>query len=364
MQALVVRPPSPGVAFENVPDPVRSESQVEVRVLECGLCGTDRDITAGQYGTPPAGRPSLVLGHENLGRVLSAGPRAGAWDPGQLVVATVRRSCGRCRFCLAGRSDVCESGAFTERGIRGADGYLAERYVESPEYLVAVPDDLRGVAVLLEPLSVVEKAVHSATYVLDRRGPTPGAPAGSPGTALVAGTGAIGMLAAFLLRARGWSVTGVDRHDDTTAAAHLLARVGAGHANVGDGWSALADRSYDVILEASGSAALDVELIERLGPNGVVALTGIPPATGPPVPVGLGALWRDVVLENRAVVGSVNANRSYFEAGVADLGRFRRLWGDAVEGIIVARRPWSEAPQLLADRGVAGMKSVVTVGGG
>ena len=200
----------------SVPDPAVEAGRIGVRVLECGICGTDRDIAGGEYGTPPVGRSELILGHENLGRVDSVGPHVAGWSPGDLVVATVRRGCGRCRFCLTNQSDFCETGGFTERGIRGADGYLAERYVEEPQYLVKVPAELRSVAVLLEPLSVVEKAVHEALVVLERRGATPGYPTPKPVRALVAGTGAIGMLATFLLRVRGWDVTAIDRHDGST----------------------------------------------------------------------------------------------------------------------------------------------------
>jgi threonine dehydrogenase-like Zn-dependent dehydrogenase len=179
----------------------------------------------------------------------------------------------------------------------------------------------------------------------------------------VAGTGAIGILAAFVLRTLGWDVTSVDRHDDSTAPARLLRRIDARHANVRDGWGDLDGGTYDVIVEASGNAALDLELVGRLGPNGVLVLTGIPGATAPPVSVAAGALLRNVVLENLAVVGSVNANRSYFETGIGHLGEFRARWGDAIEQVITERRPWTEAPTLLGTAGGPGMKTVLTVAG-
>jgi glucose 1-dehydrogenase len=361
MQAVVVSPPSPGAQIASVEAPAASDAQVGVRVLECGICGTDRDISRGQYGSPPAGRTRLILGHENLGAVDSIGRDVVGWTQGDLVVATVRRGCGRCRFCLTDQSDFCETGSFTERGIRGADGFLAERYVELPEYLVKVPADLRRVAVLLEPLSVVEKAVHEAIAVLDRRGVTPGHPATGPVKALVAGTGAIGMLASFLLRALGWEVTAIDRHDGGTPAGQLLDRIGAHHASVAEDWSEVGSAPFDVIVEASGSAALDIDLVGHLGPNGVLVLTGIPTAAQIPISFPAGVLLRNLVLENLAIVGSVNANRRYFESGLADLATFRQHWGDAIDGVISERRPWEEAPALLADGGTAGMKSVVSL---
>ncbi|MHB8352209.1 MAG: alcohol dehydrogenase catalytic domain-containing protein, partial [Thermoplasmata archaeon] len=102
MQALVVTPPAVGVQLLDMPEPERSAGSVLVGVLECGICGTDRDIVAGRYGTPPAGESRLILGHENLGQVLEVGPEVTGFSAGDLVVATVRRGCGGCRFCLSG----------------------------------------------------------------------------------------------------------------------------------------------------------------------------------------------------------------------------------------------------------------------
>lgn len=361
MQAVVVTPPTPGATLKEVPEAELGRGEVRVRVLECGVCGTDRDIVSGEYGTPPPGASELILGHENLGIVDATAPGVPSWKRGDLVVATVRRGCGICRFCLTNQSDFCETGRFTERGIRGRDGYFAEYYTEIPDYLVRVPSALRDVAVLLEPLSVVEKAYHEGRLVLDRRGSTPGhAPPREP-AALVAGTGAIGMLAAFLLRSEGYAVTAIDRHGEDTPAAALLERIGATHVNASAGVASLGERKFEMIVEASGSAPLDIDLLRTLGPNGALVLTGIPAAGRPPIPVEAGLVLRDLVLANQAIVGSVNANRSYFEQGIRHLQLFRRLWGDAVAGVVTERRPLAEYASVLGDRTSGGMKSVLTI---
>lgn len=359
MRALVVRPPTPGAVLTDVPRPDPGPGEVEVLVLEGGVCGTDRDIVEGRYGTPPTGRPDLVLGHENLGRVGRVGPGVTGWTEGELVVATVRRGCGACRFCRSNRSDFCATGRFTERGIRGRDGYLAERYVDVPDYLVHVPEALRSTAVLLEPLSVVEKALAEGEIVLNRREPTRDPPTG-PSKALVAGTGAIGMLAAFRLRSDGWQVVGIDRHGSNTLAARLLAEIGATHVDVSQGLGDLPGAGFDLIVEAGGSATLDFALLPCLGPNGALVLTGIPEADAPPFAVPGGSLLRDLVLGNQAVVGSVNANRTFFEQGVRDLGRFRSEFGSAAARIIGSRVPVEEFGPVLADRGSGTIKTVLT----
>jgi glucose 1-dehydrogenase len=364
MRAVVVRPPTPGAELTEVPRPALGPGAVRVRVLECGVCGTDHDIVAGKYGTAPSGAAYLILGHENLGEVLEVAAGVSGFEPGELVVATVRRGCGRCRFCRANRSDFCETGLFTERGIGGAPGYMADEYVEFPEYLVRVPATLRRVAVLLEPLSVVEKAVDQGQRVLDRKEPTPGDPRATAPTALVAGTGAIGMLAAWVLAVRGYAVTAIDRHGEGTPAARLLQRVGASHVNVAGGMDALGGREFDLVVEATGSVALDFSLIDRLGPNGVLVLTGIPDANGPATPLAGGPLLRDVVLGNQAILGSVNANRTYFESGLRDLAVFESRWPGATEQMISSRRPIAEYLDVLTNRAPGSIKTVLTVAPG
>lgn len=361
MQAIVVRPPAPGAQLADMPEPSVGPGLVKVAVLELGVCGTDRDIVGGKYGTPPAGEPSLILGHENLGTVVEVGDGVEGFASGDLVVATVRRGCGACRFCRAGRSDFCETGRFTERGIRGAHGYLAEYYVESPDYLVKVPKRLRPCAVLLEPMSVVEKAMDEGRRVLDRKEPTPGERAPAAPRALVAGTGAIGMLAALLLRTEGYDVTAIDRHGDDTLAGQLLPTIGARHVNVAAGLDALHGAKFDLAIEASGSASLDLDLMTSLSANGVLVLTGIPPADAPNASVAAGSLFRTVVLENQAVVGSVNANRRHFASGIRHMGLFRREFGETLTKLITSRRPLADFSDVLTERTSGAMKTVLVV---
>jgi glucose 1-dehydrogenase len=362
VQALLVDPPKPGVHMGQVPDPAAGLDDVKVRVIECGVCGTDRDIVAGKYGTPPEGRKDLVLGHENFGKVVQVGSAVQGLRVGDEVVATVRRGCGICRYCRTNRSDFCETGLFTERGIKGRDGYLAEFYVERPEYIVRVPRPHRLSGVLLEPLSVVEKGVVQARKVLDRTEVAPGTNGNRPRTALVAGTGAIGMLAAMVLAAEGFEVTAIDRHGDDTPAGRLLNAIDAKHADVSTGLAVLGKQRFDLIFDATGSASLDFDLTSRLGPNGVLLVTGIPTDSGLTFPIPAGEILRKLVLQNQAIVGSVNANRRYFEAGLRHLTIFRRKWGTVAEQLVSQRLPWTEFAPVLVGARPEGIKTVLTIG--
>jgi glucose 1-dehydrogenase len=363
MQALLVNPPNPGVQMATVPDLIPGRGEVKVQVLECGVCRTDRDIVAGKYGTPVEGRPTLVLGHENLGRVVQLGADVSGLRVGDEVVATVRRGCGICRYCRTYRSDFCETGMFTERGIKGRDGYLAEFYVERPEYLVRVPRPHRLSGVLLEPLSIAEKAVAQAKRVLDRTEVMPGTNGVRPRTALIAGTNAKGLLASLVLTVEGFEVTTIDRQPSKAPAGVLLGAIDARHADVSEGLSVLGEQRFDLILDAGGSAHLDFDLTSHLGPNGVLVVAGTPDDVGCPLSIPAGDIIRKLVQQNQAIVGSGNANRRYFESGLRHLTAFRRRWGTIAEQLVSRRLPWTDYSLALIGPFNECIKTVLTVGG-
>jgi glucose 1-dehydrogenase len=361
LQALLVDVRKAQIHMGRVSDPSPGPEEVMVRVLECGICPTDREIVAGRYGAPPEGRHDLVLGHENLGKVVQVGENAHNLRVGDEVVATVRRGCGICRCCRTSRPDFCETGLFTERGIKGRDGYLAEFYVERPENLVRVPRPHRLSAVLLEPLSVAEKAVSQARRVLDRTEVVPGTNGIRPRTALVSGTRALGMLAALVLAEEGFEVTVIDRQGEDTLAARLLSKVGLRHVNVVNGLSALGNLHFDLILDATGSAQLEFELTSRLGPNSVLVVTGVPADPATEIPVHAGEILRRLLTQNQAIVGSVNANRRYFEMGLRHLTSFRRRWGTVAEQLVTQRLPWAEYGSVFASGRPDDVKTVLTI---
>ncbi|MGH3125505.1 MAG: alcohol dehydrogenase catalytic domain-containing protein, partial [Streptosporangiaceae bacterium] len=207
MKAMSVIPGRSGSELiAELPDPPPAEGSVLVEGLLAGICGTDAEILRGG-GQPPAGGPRLVIGHESLGRVLEA-PADAPVRPGDLVAGVVRRPDPvPCPACAAGRQDFCENGRYTERGIKGLDGYGATRWRVSPRYAVPVPDRLGDLGVLTEPGSVVAKAWEQID-ALALRAPQPG---WRVRTALITGAGPIGMLAALLGRQRGYQVHVFDR---------------------------------------------------------------------------------------------------------------------------------------------------------
>ena len=308
MRALSVVPGTAGsVELRDVPEPSPDEGPVLVGVQAVGVCGTDREIAAGEYGRAPEGEERLVLGHEALGRVLEAPPGAGL-TVGDAVVPIVRHPDPvPCRPCAAGEWDMCRNGLFTEHGIVGRHGFARERFRAQPESLVRVDPELGGSGVLLEPASVVAKAWEHIEHIGSRS-------VWAPERVLVTGAGAIGLLAALLAVQRGYDVHVVDLVEDGPKP-DLVRALGATYST--DAVSELSDEP-DVVVECTGAASVVGPVLSATRHNGIVCLAGVSPA-GQHRRVDLGGLNRELVLENDVVFGSVNANRRHYEAAAAAL---------------------------------------------
>jgi threonine dehydrogenase-like Zn-dependent dehydrogenase len=358
MRAMVVVPAERRVGIVERPPPRRpSGAEVLVRTLDVGICGTDREIVAGEHGAPPPGASDLVLGHEALAEVVEVGPEVLWARPGDLVVPTVRRPCPnpRCAACRQGRPDYCMTGEFTERGIVRADGFLAEQVVEDEAYLVPVPRVLAEVAVLVEPLSVVAKAAEDWKAVRSRYGFELPHPRG-----LVLGAGPVGLLGAMVFQAQGIETQVFSREGEDEPRAELIRSFGAGYVSAGrTPLDRLPERigTVDVVFEAVGVPEVAFGALPTLAPNGVFIMSGVPAERGP-VAAELSRWMRDLVLENQVVLGTVNAGRSAYADALHRLEQFMALFPDAVRSLI-RRAPFDDAPDVVT-RG-RGIKDVITL---
>ncbi|HUS64668.1 MAG TPA: glucose 1-dehydrogenase [Kofleriaceae bacterium] len=318
-------------ALEEVPEPSPAEGSVLVEAVAVGVCGTDHEILAGAYGVAPPGRTRLVLGHESIGRVLEA-PADSGFAARDWVVGIVRRPDPvPCASCAAGEWDMCRNGRYTEHGIKGLPGFASERFRLEPGFTVKVSPDLGDLGVLLEPTSVVAKAWDHIERI-GRRARF------EPERVLVTGAGPIGLLAALLGVQRGLDVHVLDHIEDGPKPS-LVRDLGAVyHA----GRVEELRRDADIVLECTGAAPVIFAAIEAARPNGIVCLAGVS-AGGATVPVDVGALNRELVLENNVIFGSVNANRSHYEQAAEALDRADRSW---LAHLITRRVPidrWREA---------------------
>jgi threonine dehydrogenase-like Zn-dependent dehydrogenase len=334
MLAITVTPRATGRArLAEVPEPEREASELLVETLALGVCGTDREIVAGEYGRSPPGRDWLVLGHESLGRVREA-PAHAEVAVGDLVAGIVRRPDPEpCRCCAQGEYDMCRNGGYRERGIKELDGYGAELFTLEPGYAVRLDPALGLLGVLTEPTSVLAKAweqIDRAAELSCRQ----------PGGVLVTGAGPIGLLAAMLGVRRGLRVHVLDRATEGPKP-ELARRVGAAY-HTGSVRDACGSAEPDVVVECTGAAEVVVDAVASTNPGAIVCLVGVSPR-GRTVTLDVGALNNELVLENDVVLGSVNANRRHFQAAADALAAADRGW---LEGLITRRVPlerWAEA---------------------
>jgi threonine dehydrogenase-like Zn-dependent dehydrogenase len=338
MRALTVVPGRPGsLEVGDVPEPGQEAGAVRVDGLAVGVCGTDREIAAGEYGSPAPGAERLVLGHESLGRVTAA-PEGSGFAPGDLVAGVVRRPDPQpCGACAHGEFDMCRNGRYTERGIKEADGYAAQRWQVEPDYAVRLDQRLEPVGTLMEPASVVAKAWEQVDRVGARSW-------FDPRCVLVTGAGPIGLLAALLGVQRGLDVHVLDRVTDGPKPG-LVTSLGATyhHDPAGD---VAARLRPDIVIEATGAGQVVFDVMANNAAYGIVCLTGVS-AAGRRIGVDAGALNRELVLENDVVIGSVNANRRHFRQAADALAAADLAW---LNRLITRRVPLSAAADAFDHR--------------
>jgi threonine dehydrogenase-like Zn-dependent dehydrogenase len=364
---MAIDPQRKQLGVIDVPTPVLdSGAGVLLRTLEVGVCGTDREICAFEYGTPPPGSPHLILGHEALAEVVALGPGGqSGLAVGDLVVPMVRRPCDHpsCAPCRHQRQDFCSSGDYRERGIMRAHGFMAELFTDEERYLNRVPPALRDVAVLVEPLTISEKAVAQLRAIEGRLPWLATGGRGLPGQgrrALVLGAGPVGLLGAMKLLREGFEVFVYARSKGPNAHTRLVERIGATYVSGADTPAHALARTvgtFDVVLEAIGAPAAIFDLFSTLGRNGTFVLSGVPGA-GKPLSVDAAGLLRTMVLSNQVVCGTVNASKADFESAIADLAAFSTRWPGAVAALISGRHRPEEAADLLT-HDPSGIKEVI-----
>lgn len=334
MRAITVTPGEADSArLEDVPEPGPADGSLLVQLLALGVCGTDHEIAGGLYGEAPPGRRRLVLGHESLGRVLDA-PADCPIQPGALVAGIVRRPDPvPCPACAGGEWDMCRNGRYTERGIKGLDGYGAERFRLDPAFAVEVPAGLGACGVLVEPASVVAKAWDH----IDRIGSRTATWAAR--RLLVAGAGPVGLLAAMMGAQRGLEVHVFDRETGGLKPQLVADLGGAYHAGAPE---TIHEVGADIIVECTGADPVVLEAIKPAVRDSIVCLTGVS-SGGRSLPFDMGGFNRRAVLENQVIFGSVNANRRHFAAAVEALGRADRSWLARLISRRVPLERWSEA---------------------
>src|SRR5919201_6344539 len=320
MKAIAVHPGTPdSIHLRDVDEPRVDEIPdgrgVLVKVLRVGVDGTDKEINAGEYGDAPQGFDYLITGHESLVRVEAVGENVPSHlRPGAIVVATVRRP-GTSVYDSIGLQDMTTDDVYFERGINKRHGYLAEYYDEDHQYVVVLPPRLSETGVLLEPLTVAEKAINQA-FEIQRR-----LKVWQPTRAAVLGSGTVGLLTTLALRLRGIEVTCISLRPAPYLNSDLIEELGATYVSTQEMSVAEAAAQYgpfDIVIEATGFSPLVWEGAQALAKNGVLVLVSV---TGGDrkVEIPSDAINQAFVLGNKVMVGSVNASPDDFARGRDDL---------------------------------------------
>ena len=309
--------------------PVPQPGEALIRILKVGIDGTDMEINQGHYGKAPPGQDFLVLGHEALGQVEKTfGPNL---NEGDLVAPLVRRPDG-CINCRSGQYDMCIEGNYRECGISGSHGFLREYLTEEPRYLVKVPKNLREVAVLAEPMSIVTKGVDQAIE-FHRRSSNP------IQVALVLGAGSLGLLATAFLRLQGLNTYALDIVPRSSLKGQLVESIGGAYLDgrehrIDELWRQLGN--LDLVVEATGNSSLAFQAMAALGVNGVLCLMGV--STGENrLEICADCINLEMVLGNKVVFGTVSSNRAHFERAIQLLGETERKWPGWLARLITRR---------------------------
>ncbi|HEY6083206.1 MAG TPA: glucose 1-dehydrogenase [Chitinophagaceae bacterium] len=361
MKAIAIVPGTQNLSLVERPEPqIAAPDEIKLQILQVGICGTDREEAAGGRADAPAGSKELVIGHENFGKVVAVGSAVKAVKPGDYAVFTVRRECDN---CICGHHpDMCFTGKYRERGIKGLDGYETEFVVDKEKYINKVPDEIAHIGVLAEPMSVAEKAINESVRIQCGRLPEANATDWLKGKqVLVAGLGPIGLLAAFILRLRGANVLGLDIVDENTIRPDTLNAIGGKYVDGRKVKTEDIDDAFgqiDMIFEATGVASLEFELIDALGINGIYVLTGIPGGDRPLTIIGA-PLLDQIVLKNQLLLGSVNASIEDWSRGIAELLQAHQQYPDAIAKVITDKVPVSNFKDALLHHGDNEIKCVI-----
>jgi L-iditol 2-dehydrogenase len=265
VQALLLSRES-HLEMADVPQPEVGPRDVLVRVQACGICGSD---IHGYDGSSGRRIPPLVMGHEAAGEVAAVGADVTRFRAGERVTFDSMIWCGECRYCKSGQTNLCDNRQVL--GVSCGDyrrhGAFAE-YVVVPEHIVYhVPDEVSPeMAAMVEPVSV---AVHAVSL----------AQPGQDETAVVVGTGMIGLLVVQAIRAAGCErVIAVDIDDDRLDVARQLGATETIRGDQADPVGRIREltggHGADVSFEVVGATEPLRTAIESLRKGGRVVIVG------------------------------------------------------------------------------------------
>ena len=263
MRAAVKEQPGPGFVWKDVPKPEPRAGEVLVRVRAAGICGTDLPIFEGRREVPPG----LIPGHEFAGEIVQLGDDVQGWQVGDRVAVGLVKGCGCCPYCRRGDEPMCDQ--ILELGIHLNGAYT--EYVAVPQScLHRLPDSLsfeEGASV--DPIASAYRGVRKVGVTVED-------------TVVIFGPGPIGLYALQTVRARGAHRTIVVGRPEDRGRLEIARELGADHIVcvpeedvVGQVGEFTEGRMANVVIEATGSAAVLPDVLACAGKGARVLLLGI-----------------------------------------------------------------------------------------
>jgi threonine dehydrogenase-like Zn-dependent dehydrogenase len=237
---------------------------------------------------------------------------------------------------------MCTNGQYTERGIKEIHGFMSERWRTEPEYAIKVDASLGILGVLLEPMTVITKALEQVFLAGQRA-------FWEPRNVVVTGAGPIGLLAALRLSVRNLQVHVLDRAE-TGPKPDLVRALGATYHT---GSILDLDFAPDIIVECTGVGSVIAESIRKVGAGGIICLTGV--GAGGVSGGSVADMAAAVVLKNNLIVGSVNANKRHWYRAGENLARSDREWLSR----LITRREKPENFQQALERRPDDVKTII-----
>ena len=364
MKAILFDPTTKELRLgEHLEPRIQNADEVKLKVIEVGICGTDRHIAQG--ATPPPDEKELIIGHEMFGKVVEIGRSVSEFRVGDFAVVTVRRGCESCISCRSDRPDMCYLANYTERGIKGRHGFQCEYVVDHEKNLIKVPDSMQTCGVLCEPMSVIEKAIEEIITIQKNRLDGWSIPKNfQKKQVLVVGVGPIGLLACIALKLRGFQVFAQDIVPADSARAKLVEELGCIYIDGRMIKHQDFPREFgpmEIIVEAAGVAEINFQLLYALSNNGGCVLTGIPDPNAN-FPIAGGHLMQNLVLKNQVLLGSVNAGKKHWELAIQDLQEAQKKWPETIAKLITSRVSYHQFKEAISNCSEGEIKTVITWG--
>lgn len=318
----------------DVPKPTISESnEVLISTHKVGIDGTDDYVLSQGKAQYPSKQDHIILGHEAVGVVEES--NSPSFEVGDVVVPLVRRpkhETTSSRLDMAPYEDVYEC------GISDMDGYMSEYFVCDGNYLVPVDPSVKEWGFLIEPISIIEKAMERGGSFMQHK---------SNISTLILGCGRLGTLAAIVLSS-DYNIGVYSKERPDEIGPELVKTVGSDYYSASSTSLSEIDEQFDLVIDAAGHPPTSKEAMSVLNNGGSLCLLGT--ANNAHInDVDLTQIQNELVLKNNSIYGSVSSGRIHFESAKTTLDRINN---SILHQYVTSSKKPSELNSELTESGI------------